>query len=80
MRQITPHCYVPSIDALQAALGLACSVHYAPNPHAAWLEGISHPRLCRAELPKLFTDIDVYCKSFSQWWNKAKMKPLEDID
>lgn len=80
LQQITSHCYAPKIDALQAALALASSVHYAPSPHADWLGSLSHPQLQTTELPKLFTDVDVYCKSFSQWWNKAKMRPLEGID
>ena len=78
MQQMTSDCYAPSIDILQAALSLASSVHYAPNPHAAWLSSISHPKLQTTELPKLFTDVAVYLKSFSQWWNKAKMLPLTE--
>jgi deoxyribodipyrimidine photo-lyase len=80
MRQLTPHGYAPSIDVLQVALGAASSVHYAPSPHAAWLDGLTHSQLKTTELPKLFTDVDVYCKSFSQWWNKAKMRPLEEVN
>ncbi len=80
LQQITSHCYAPRLDALQAALALASSVHYAHSPHAAWLGSLSHPQLQTTELPKLFTDVDVYCKSFSQWWNKAKMRPLEGIN
>jgi deoxyribodipyrimidine photo-lyase len=80
LQQITNHCYAPTFDALQASLGLASSVHYAPSPHAMWLDQITHPNLHASELPKLFTDVNVYCKSFSQWWNKAKMHPLESIN
>jgi deoxyribodipyrimidine photo-lyase len=80
LQQLTSHCYAPSIDALQASLCLASSVHYAPSPHAAWLSDLSHPQLQTTALPKLFTDVGVYCKSFSQWWNKAKMLPLESCD
>jgi deoxyribodipyrimidine photo-lyase len=66
-------------DSLQALLDLSCSVQYAQSPHAAWLSAITNPRLTITELPKLFTDVDPYCKSFSVWWNKAKMRPLMEI-
>lgn len=80
MQQITSHCYAPNIDVLQASLHLASSVRYASSPHAVWLHSIAHPKLQTTELPKLFTDVAVYCKSFSQWWNKAKMLPLIEGD
>jgi deoxyribodipyrimidine photo-lyase len=69
----------PSSDALQTMLDKACSVQYAHSPHAAWLSKITHSKLTVTELPKLFTDVGTYCKSFSAWWNKAKMRPLSEI-
>jgi deoxyribodipyrimidine photo-lyase len=64
------------IDSLQAILSKASSVQYAQSPHAAWLDELVHPSTKLTELPKLFTDVDIYCKSFSAWWNKAKMRPI----
>jgi deoxyribodipyrimidine photo-lyase len=69
----------PNLDTLQATLNKASSVQYAQSPHAAWLSKIRHSNLTVTELPKLFTDVDTYCKSFSAWWNKAKMRPLSEI-
>jgi hypothetical protein len=70
----------PSSDALQAMLDKASSVQYDRSPHAAWLSKITHSKLTVTELPKLFTDVDSYCKSFSAWWNKAKMRPLAEFE
>jgi deoxyribodipyrimidine photo-lyase len=70
----------PSSDALQAMLDKASNVQYAHSPHAAWLSKITHSKLTVTELPKLFTDVDTYCKSFSTWWNKAKMRPLAEFE
>jgi hypothetical protein len=58
----------------------ASSVQYAHSPHAAWLDQLVHPKLMMTELPKPFTDVDTYCKSFSAWWNKAKTRPLAEFE
>ncbi len=79
MKQLCHAVISPSSDALQTMLDKAYSVQYAQSPHAAWLRKIKHSKLTVTELPKLFTDVDVYCKSFSAWWNKAKMRPLADF-
>ena len=76
MHQLCHAVIAPSTDTLQAMLDKACSVQYAHNPHAAWLNKITHAQLTVSQLPKLFTDVDKYCKSFSAWWNKAKMHPI----
>jgi deoxyribodipyrimidine photo-lyase len=79
MQALCNACIAPTIDALQAMLSQASSVQYAANPHAVWLGRLTHSNLTVTELPKLFTDVDVYCKSFSAWWNKASMRPLSEF-
>jgi deoxyribodipyrimidine photo-lyase len=80
MGQITPHCYAPSFDGLQAALVLASSVHHTPNPHAAWLADLTHPALQVTALPKLFTDVDTYCSSFAKWWKKTALRDFHSTE
>jgi deoxyribodipyrimidine photo-lyase len=80
MQALCHGCIAPTIDALQAMLSKVSSVQYAANPHAAWLGKLTHSNLTVTELPKLFTDVDVYCKSFSAWWNKANMRPLSEFE
>ncbi len=80
MQALCHSIITPSSDALQAMLDKASSVQYAHSPHATWLSKITHPKLTVTELPKLFTDVDTYCKSFSAWWNKAKMRPLAEFE
>jgi deoxyribodipyrimidine photo-lyase len=80
MNQMCHNVISPRIDVLQAILNKASRVEYAHNPHAAWLSQITHPNLTITELPKLFTDVDTHCKSFSAWWNKAKMRPLDEFE
>lgn len=80
MQALCHDCIAPTVDALQAMLNEASSVQYAVNPHAVWLNKLTHSKLTVTELPKLFTDVDVYCKSFSAWWNKTNMRPLSEFE
>jgi hypothetical protein len=55
------------------------------NAAQACLDAIDINRLYQnaqraTALGALITDIDVSCKSFSHWWNKAKMRPLKGIN
>jgi deoxyribodipyrimidine photo-lyase len=78
----TPHLWWGDAPQFAQALRLARSVHWQAEPHATLalqqLQSLLHaqPRspvvLSHAE-PQLFSQVETYCPSFSQWWKQTRL-------
>ena len=82
LQEQTRHLWWGNPEQLAAALQTAKSVQWQADPHAdtalAALKNqlqntAPHCRVQSHTLPCLFEPVDVYCRSFSEWWKRTRI-------
>ena len=70
LRELTPHCWYGEAGVIADALRAARTVSTVADPHFSLRE---LDTLGTRPAPRLFTDIDRPCTSFSQWWTRVSV-------